>query len=524
MADLTRRGLVQVAGGALTLAALGTVAACGRSAGSAATGLTAANGFVAPTDRAVAEAEAARRRAGRRTVTARLDARQVTLDLGGTTVRTWAYGDDVPGPLIRATAGDLVTVQVTNGLPTGTSVHWHGIRLRNDMDGVPGLTQAPIAVGSTFTYSFTAPDPGTYFYHPHSGVQLDRALYGPLVVDDPADPGDHDVEWIVVLDDWVDGTGRTPDEILAGFRSGAAPVASPGGTGGTGGTGGMSGMSGMDMGGTGSTGSTGGTGGMGMGGGSIQYPYYLVNGRLPTAPVTFTARPGQRARIRFVNAGSDTAFRVALGGHRFTVTHADGYPVTPTTADALLMGMGERFDVQVTLGDGVFPLVVLPEDKPGQALALVRTGGGTAPDAAVRPAELFGHVLLGTAVDPADSARLPRRTPDRLHKLVLEGTMNPYRWTINGRRHPDTEPLPVSSGERVRMRIMNRSMMFHPWHVHGHTFALAATGLRKDTVVIRPMQVMNIELQADNPGLWMTHCHNLYHAESGMMTTLAYQR
>jgi FtsP/CotA-like multicopper oxidase with cupredoxin domain len=331
------------------------------------------------------------------------------------------------------------------------------------------------------------------------------------------------VEWVVVLDDWVDGTGRTPDEILARFRAGGSAASSAGGMGGMGGMGGTGTSSGTS---TGTSAGTAGTAGMGMGmgGGSIMYPYYLVNGRLPTAPVTFTARPGQRARIRIVNAGSDTAFRVALGGHTFTVTHADGYPVTPTTADALVMGMGERYDVQITLEDGVFPLVVLPEGKPGHALALVRTGSGSAPDGSVRPTELNRHVLLDTAIDPADSTLLPMRGPDRLHKLVLEGSMNPYHWTINGRSHPDTEPLPVSEGERVRIRIMNRSMMFHPWHVHGHTFALAATGLRKDTVVIRPMQVMNLELQADNPGLWMTHCHNLYHAESGMMTTLAYRR
>jgi FtsP/CotA-like multicopper oxidase with cupredoxin domain len=524
--ELTRRRLIQAAGGAVTLAALG---ACSRSGASTVTDLSEANGFVVPTDSLVAEAEAARRRAGQRTVTARLEARQASLDLGGTTVRTWAYGDAVPGPVIRATAGDLVTVQVTNNLPTGTSVHWHGIRLRNDMDGVPGLTQAPIAVGSTFTYSFTAPDPGTYFYHPHSGVQLDRALYGALIVEDPAEPGDYDVEWVVVLDDWVDGTGRTPDGILAGFRAGAAATSSgsPGDTGEMGGMAGMGGMSATDgaaPAGTDGSSASAGMAGTGMlDGGSIQYPYYLVNGRLPAAPVTFSARPGQRARIRFVNAGSDTAFQVALGGHRMTVTHSDGYPVTPTVADALVLGMGERYDVRVTLGDGVFPLVVLPEGKPGQAFALVRTGGGAAPDPSVRPAELSGQVLLGIALDPVDSARLPMQGPDRLHKLVLEGSMKPYHWTINGRSHPFTEPLPVSSGERVRIRIMNRSTMFHPWHVHGHTFAVVATGLRKDTVLIRRMQVMNIELQADNPGLWMTHCHNLYHAESGMMTTLAYQ-
>ena len=167
-------------------------------------------------------AERARSLAGQRTVTARLAPRPATLDLGGPTVRSWAYGDSVPGPLLRAKAGDRVVVVVDNALPESTSVHWHGVALRNDMDGVPGMTQSPIGTNSQFTYDFTVPDPGTYFYHPHSGVQLDRGLYGVLVVDDPAEPGDYDAEWIVVLDDWVDGTGQTPDGVLAALRKGGA--------------------------------------------------------------------------------------------------------------------------------------------------------------------------------------------------------------------------------------------------------------------------------------------------------------
>ncbi len=101
--------------------------------------------------------------------------------------------------------------------------------------------------------------------------------------------------------------------------------------------------------------------------------------------------------------------------------------------------------------------------------------------------------------------------------------MAPYRWTLNGKTFPDTEPLPVVQGERVHFRFVNQTMMFHPMHVHGHTFALAQAGTRKDTVIVRPMQALEVDLDADNPGQWATHCHNIYHAESGMMTTLSYQ-
>lgn len=506
MSEITRRGVLRGAVGLTGVLALGGLASCSRSTGSA----------LGPESDAVATAEAARRVKGGRLVRARLTPRPVTLDLGGRTVRTWAYDDAAPGPLLRATAGDVLRVDVDNQLPAATSVHWHGLALRNDMDGVPGMTQDPIAAGGSFRYEFTVPDPGTYFYHPHSGVQLDRGLYGVLVVDDPAEPGRYDQEWVVVLDDWVDGTGRTPDQVLADLQQSA-------------GDGSMGGMAGMDHGSM-MGGSMGGMHGMdGMqspllgGAGDIAYPHYLVNGRAATSPVTLAAKPGQRVRVRFVNAGSDTAFRVAVGGHRMTVTHSDGFPVVPVPTDALLIGMGERFDVTLTLGDGVFPLVASPEGKKGRGLAVIRTDAGRAPSSDVPVPELSGQTLLGTDLSSSDSVRLDRRSVDRGHDLVLGGSMAPYRWTLNGKSFPDTEPLPVVQGERVRLRFINQTMMFHPVHIHGHTFALAQGGTRKDTVLVRPMQALEVDLDADNPGQWATHCHNIYHAESGMMTALSYQ-
>jgi FtsP/CotA-like multicopper oxidase with cupredoxin domain len=493
MPAISRRTvLLGSAGGLLTV---GGLAACSTSSGTA----------VTSSSRAVETAERGRRAAGQRTITARLAPRQATLDLGGPVVRSWAYGDGVPGPLLRATAGDRVVVTVDNALPESTSVHWHGLSLRNDMDGVPGMTQAPIDVNSQFTYDFTVPDAGTYFYHPHSGVQLDRGLYGVLVVDDPAEPGAYDEEWVVVLDDWVDGTGQTPDDVLATLRKGG-------------------GRGGMGMG----HGSMGGMGGEMQspllgGAGDVAYPHYLVNGRVPTAPVTLDGKPGQRVRIRMVNAASDTAFRVALGGHRLTVTHSDGFPVLPTVTDALLIGMGERFDAVVTLGDGTFPLVAVAEGKAGHGMAVVRSAAGDAPASDATPAELQREVLLGTQLRAATQVALRPRDVDRTHDLVLAGSMRNYRWTINGDTFDDADPLEIREGERVRLRMRNRSMMFHPMHVHGHTFGLRQGGARKDTVIVRPMESVEVDLDAVNPGQWATHCHNIYHAEAGMMTTLSYR-
>ena len=142
----------------------------------------------------------------------------VDLDLAGTIASTWGYSDTVPGKLVRARAGDLVEITVDNELPESTSIHWHGIAIDNSMDGVPGLTQADIEPGASFTYRFVVPDPGTYWFHPHHGLQLDRGLYAPFIVDDPADDIDADAEYVVVLDDWLDGLGTTPDQELLRIR------------------------------------------------------------------------------------------------------------------------------------------------------------------------------------------------------------------------------------------------------------------------------------------------------------------
>jgi multicopper oxidase len=511
--------------------------------------------LIGPDGTQVAATEAARHGTGR-VVSAMLDAVPGSVDLGGVTVRTWSYQGEVPGPEIRVRKGDTVQAMLMNRLPDAATVHWHGVALRNDMDGVPGLTQAPVAAGRDFTYWFTASDAGTYWYHPHVGVQLDRGLYGPLIVEDPAEPAAYAHDWTVILDDWIDGTGQTPDQVLAGLRKGMS------GMGGTSspsrsasdGMGGMStmalspsptmsgmGMSGMGMSGMSPSPSASGMGGMSgvpmpsgassalLGGdaGDVRYPHYLINGRVRTAPRTFTARPGQRARIRFINAAADTAFRVTLGGHTMTVTHTDGYPVKPVRAGALLLGMGERYDVQVTLGDGVFPLVALAEGKDSTALALVRTGGGTRPPATIRPAEL-DRVLRGYgALRPAESVALPSRRPDVTHRLRLTGGMARYDWGINGM------PLNVSApgalrflmrqGQRVRVIFANTTRMYHPMHIHGHTFAVNGTGPRKDTAIVPPGQQVAFDFDADNPGQWLTHCHNIYHAESGMMAILGYQ-
>lgn len=430
----------------------------------------------------------------------------VDIDLGGRVASTWAYGDMIPGKALRATAGDRVRIDVQNDLPESTSVHWHGLAIANDMDGVPGLTTPEIKAGSKFTYDFVVPDPGTHWFHPHTGLQLDRGLYAPFIIDDPREPGDYDQEWIVVLDDWTDGIGPTPDQIFADLV--ATGQQSQNGSG-------MMGGSGMDHGGM-----------MADGAGDVTYPLFLMNGRPANDPDVLNARAGDRVRLRIINAAADTIFSLALAEHELLVTHTDGYPVRPVETGVIQIGMGERYDAVVDLKDGVFALVAEPAGKDGNARALVRTShSARTPAVDTRPSALDGYPLSVSALQVADGSALPPATPDSVQDVALSGSMAPYVWTINGTTYEEAVPLTVATGQTGRLRITNMSMMSHPLHLHGHTFQLGdagGSGARKDTLLIPPMAAANVDFLADNPGRWMVHCHNAYHAEAGMMTRLDY--
>ena len=494
---------------------------------------------IGPHDPAVAAAEADRERPGAQVDNVTLTAAPTTVRIGGRSVSTWAFNGQVPGPEIKAKKGDILQAKVVNQLPEDLTVHWHGIALRNDMDGVPGLTQATIKPDAEFTYRFTVADPGTFMYHSHVGTQLDRGLYGPLIVTDPADTATAQRDVTVVLDDWLDGTGRTPEEALAQLRSGSSGSGMPSsGSSDMGSMPGMSmpGMPGMSM--PEASGSASGQSGSSEMGGmpspdkplgsdtaDMTYPYYLINGRAPNDPVTVTAKPGERIRLRLINVASNTPFRVALGGGTLNVVASDGYPVQPVEAKSVLVGMGERYDVVVTAPrSGAVPLVAAVEGAQGQAMAVLRTGPGVAPMADARPAELNGRPLTVADLHSTTAEALPARAPDQTATVDLTGDMSTYKWgmTVNGKADGTVQ---VRQGQRIRIVLNNTSMMWHPIHLHGHTFQVVngdGTGPRKDTVSVPPMSKVTIELDADNPGQWALHCHNIYHAEAGMTAVLSY--
>jgi len=440
-------------------------------------------------------------------VRAAVSASPVQLDLAGRVVDTWAYSV----PVLRAAAGEVFEVELANDLPESTTVHWHGIALRNDMDGVHDMTQAPVGSGEPFIYRFLAPDPGTFFFHPRMGLQLDRALYAPLIVDGPDEAGGYDAEHVLILDDWLDGVDGTPEDALATLTAMSGEGDSMAGMDHGGAEGGMMAEAASDV--------------LGGHAGDVTYPLHLINGRPPADRPTFDAPAGGRARLRLINAASDTAYRVAVGGHRLTVTHADGFPVEPVPVDTLLLGMGERYDVVVDVQPGAHPIVAAAEGKGQHAAAVLRAdAAAAAPNPDALPAELDGLRLRYRDLLPMESVRLRDADPDVRVTLELTGDHMGYSWGIDGKQFGEHDPVEVEQGQRVRLVLRNTTTMWHPMHLHGHTFALEDGGARKDTVNVLPDEEVAFSFVADNPGQWMLHCHNTYHLETGMATVLSYVR
>jgi multicopper oxidase len=417
----------------------------------------------------------------------------------GKVVRAYAYDGQVPGPELRVTEGDLVRVRVTNALDEPTTVHWHGVELPVGMDGVPQLSQAPIAPGASFTYEFVATPAGTRWYHAHFDelAQQGGGLAGALIIEPRAEAAaaanapKADREYTVVAGEWV--TAVAPAE--------------------------RAGMGGM----------------MGSGGGQPLFDTFTVNGKAYPAAAPLRVRRGERVRLRLINAGATQTQVWALAGHRLTLTHTDGNALArPIDVDAVPLGVGERADVEFVAdrpGRWLLRGVAPEQHERGLAVDVVYEGYEDAraqdfpPGARARPptyAELPGP-------RPAPGERAVSRRYDLVLSAAMMGMMGDAdTWTINGKSYPKTDPIGVRPGERVRLKLINMSMLDHPMHLHGHTYRVvgasgrAIDGPLKDTLTLRPMEQYEIELFANNPGTWLFHCHNLVHMGAGLMAEVRY--
>ncbi|MCI0370778.1 MAG: multicopper oxidase family protein, partial [candidate division NC10 bacterium] len=381
----------------------------------------------------------------------------------GKVIKAWSYNGRVPGPELRLREGERVRIVLKNELPEPTTIHWHGVDVPNPMDGVPGVTQAPVKPGETFIYEFEARPAGTRWYHTHfqEHKQLDLGLYAPLIIEPAdADPFPSDREYTLVLDDWLTGTGRP----LPSTREGTA-----------GARGSMGGMMGGGMG-RGMGGMMGGRGMGGMMGGGQDVPYdtMTINGKAYPATEPLRVRKGERVRLRLINASADHTHVIRLAGHRLKVTHTDGNPlVRPVEVDAVPIAPSERYDVLfVAERPGAWLLYCAEPGHPGagEQVAVVYEGHeGRIPEA---PIEGTIDLSLWRYGIGRGKEVLPAPTSDRQPEFSLTlsgGMMGSDVWTINGKQYPRTDPLQVRRGDLVRVRFSNMSMEAHPMHLHGQS-------------------------------------------------------
>jgi CopA family copper-resistance protein len=539
---------------------------------------------------------------------------ETVVDFTGSPRIAHTVNGSLPAPTLRWREGDTVTLRVANRLRTDyASIHWHGILLPANMDGVPGLSFNGIAPGETYVYRFTVKQAGTYWYHSHSAFQEQIGLYGALLIEPrQPEPFEYDREHVVLLSDWTD---EDPNHVFATLkkrsdyynfhqrtlgdffrdvrRQGLSATLSERAAWGR-----------MRMRPTDLADVSG-------------YTYtYLMNGTAPAGNWTGLFAPGERVRLRFINGSSMTHFDVRIPGLKMTVVAADGLPVHPVTVDEFRISVAETFDVLVeprgqdaftifaqsmdrtgfargtlAVRDGLSAAVPEPDPRPLLTMADMGHGGirhdmGSAPDphaghamppaspdeshaghampeqpqspdphaghemssmeVQTHPASEEGNPLVdmqtmmpasrlddpgiglrdnGRRVLTYADLRSPFRDPDgrepsRTLELHLTGHMERFAWSFDGLKFSDAEPIRLTYGERLRIVLVNDTMMTHPIHLHGMWSDLendeGEFQVRKHTIDMPPGTRRSYRVRADALGRWAYHCHLLFHMEAGM--------
>ena len=390
----------------------------------------------------------------------------------------WSYNGQIPGPLIRGKVGTTVVIDFANRLKEPSSIHWHGLRIENAMDGVPGVTQDPVGPGENFIYRLKLEDAGTFWYHPHfnSSEQLERGLKGVFIVEEAErQPWSHD--WVWLMDDWLlqkDGTiypqFNTGRDLMHDGRWGNAPT---------------------------------------------------INGKIRPE---YQAKPGERIRLRLINGANARIFSPHIEGLSANIIAVDGKPVTKFIAlDRFVLSPGNRIDLDIRI----------PEQAGGTIF--------TVEDRFTRKAFELASIKVNQS-DPINSPKFTPPTEatfipaQMFEKVKVEKTwdLNAIRggkfgigWTMNQKLWPDADKVNYPLGVPRKIIFKNSSSRLHPMHIHGVFFrVLERNGMKaieeftRDTVLVGPRESVTIGFVPEHPGIWLTHCHIQEHAEAGMMTTI----
>lgn len=497
---------------------------------------------------------------------------EARFSVNGRTGHAVTVNGSVPAPLIRLREGQKVRLSVTNHLREDTSIHWHGLLVPFQMDGVPGVSFPGIRPGETFHYEFPVRQSGTYWYHSHSGLQEQQGHYGPIVIDPAgADPVAYDREHVVVLSDW---TFLHPHQLIARLKQQAGyfnrnkPTlvdrlemsASDRA---------MFARMRMDP-----------TDIADVGGNTYTL---LMNGHSPEENWTGLFTPGERVRIRLINAAAMTIFNFRIPGLPLEIVSADGQNVRPVTVDELQIAPAETYDFIVAPTEhAAFTLVAESSDRTGMARGTLTPHlDMSAAVPALRKRSLLGMRDMGMAMDhgahagqgdgmkhdmrdkvrvgfpvgagvdmiapnPVDRTGDPglglenvghrvltyrdlaalrpgddTRPPARLVEIHLTGNMERFMWSFDGVKLSEgAAPIRFARNERVRVKLINDTMMAHPIHLHGHFFEIVNGQIAqplKHTLTVQPGGTASFDLTASEPGDWAFHCHMLLHMHAGMM-------
>lgn len=447
-----------------------------------------------------------------------LTAKESMLHLDDNTMKTaWTYNGTVPGPQLRVKQGETVKILLQNQLPEPVTIHWHGLPVPNNMDGIPGVTQNAVKPGESFTYQFKVDVPGTYWYHSHQNgvVQVDKGLYGSLVVE-PKEQQPVDKDFTLVVDEWL------KDDSMAGMSNGGA---------------------GMGMSTTTSDHSSmmnSNNGEMPMSDAEmmpLMYTIFSANGKTGSAISPLMIKQGEKVRIRLINAGF-LSHQLYLQGHEYKIVSTDGQPINnpPLVSGQLLnIAPGERYDIEFVANNPGSWLLEERSSNPGAASLTVpflyEGYEATKPKGEKGDLPLIDLTKYGEAAKSdfsLDDSYDIEYTMD-LNTEMKSGEMT---FTINGKTYPDTPPLQVKKGDLVKVKLVNKSPKdLHPMHLHGHFFQVlskngqpvSGSPLVKDTLNLLPGEEFVVAFIADNPGEWMFHCHDLGHAAQGMMSEVKYE-
>lgn len=403
--------------------------------------------------------------------------------------------DGTPG--FTAQKGQLLAIQLENYLDVPTSVHWHGLLLPNDQDGVAFVTQYPIYPGKTYGYHFPLMQAGTFWMHAHFELQEQKLLSAPLILKEASDTAIADQEAVLFLTDF---SFKNPEQIFAELRCPSKIETH---------TARMHDIV------------------------EVAYDAFLTNCRTLSAPEIVPVLAESIVRLRIINGSSATNFFLSLGALKGTAIAIDGNRIEPIEGSSFELAVAQRIDILVTIPatGGAFPILAQGEGTAMQTGLVLASSESLK---SLAPISQRASVTAGRFTNRQESlfhplTSLNPRPVDRKIALELEGDMAAYVWTINKQAWPNITPILVKKGERIEITFKNTSTMAHPMHLHGHTFQVTALngkplqGPMRDTVLVPVNETVTIQFDADSPGVWPLHCHVLYHLVGGMMTVIRYE-